>query len=566
MTTFDSDKKHLTYLLDQIEHRDLALPDFQRDFVWKPGETRELVRSVMQSFPAGTILLMQGGAKHFGPRAFADAPTLGDQEPTYLVLDGQQRLTSLSLAFSGRGEHQYFLNVGELLSGFDIDEAVEVWHRSKVGNWATIDGQAKDLVLPLSRLTHFADWKDEVIEARDGAFSVEERKDLKKQLNEIERSWIRPVLQYQFPVTTLSSDTSLDAVCTIFETLNRTGVKLSVFDLLVARGYAQGVELRALNDEVRAQYPLLVEFDIDPYYVLQVVATLVKGNPTRSTVLGLNVKEEVEPYWHRASRYLSESLKMLQTECGILSKKDVPYRTMLLTMAAAWPEIVAATGPEIGARREQMRRWFWCATFAQRYETQANTRTQNDVPELRAWLRGEGSAPEVTQSGELRSFRQISSSTQALYSAALALSLRNHPLDFHAGEPLTPAKMATDQVDDHHVFPQAYLPGEMGRQAKDCVLNRTLIDRVTNQRISAKAPSVYLAEMQAELRPDTVAAILRSHSLPEAPEGPLFGDDYEAFLSWREARLRSYILQATGWPAPPEVQGLVDDAPPDSEA
>lgn len=76
VTTFDSDKKHLTYLLQQIEQRDLALPDFQRDFVWKPGETRELVRSVMQSFPAGTILLMQGGAKHFKPRSFAQAPDL----------------------------------------------------------------------------------------------------------------------------------------------------------------------------------------------------------------------------------------------------------------------------------------------------------------------------------------------------------------------------------------------------------------------------------------------------------------------------------------------------------
>ena len=103
VTTFDADKKHVTYLLQQIEQRDLALPDFQRDFVWKPGETRELVRSVMQSFPAGTILLMQGGAKHFKPRSFAQAPDLSGKEPTYLALDGQQRLTSLSLAFSGRG-------------------------------------------------------------------------------------------------------------------------------------------------------------------------------------------------------------------------------------------------------------------------------------------------------------------------------------------------------------------------------------------------------------------------------------------------------------------------------
>lgn len=557
MTTFDSDKKHLTYLLQQIEQRDLALPDFQRDFVWKPGETRELVRSVMQSFPAGTILLMQGGAKHFKPRPFSEAPALNSKEPTYLALDGQQRLTSLSLAFSGRGDYRYFLHIAELLAGFDIDEAVEVWHRSRLKVWTTIEGQARDLALPLSRLMDFANWKDEVIEARDHTMTADQRRELKRQLNEIERQWITPVIQYQFPVTTLGSETSLDAVCTIFETLNRTGVKLSVFDLLVARGYAQGVELRALNEEVRATYPLLDEFDIDPYYILQVVATWVKGNPTRSTVLGLNVKEDVEPRWRTAARCMHESLEMLQTECGILSRKLMPYRTMLLTMAGVWPEIDVASGPEIGARREKLRRWFWCATFAQRYETQGNTRTQNDVPEIRKWLAGRGRPPEVTQSGELRSFRQVSSNTQALYSAALALSLRNHPLDFHIGQPLTPNRIATDHIDDHHVFPQAFLPDSMLKQTKDCVLNRTLIDKMTNIKISAKAPSTYLADMCNALGESTVRAILRSHSLPAETDGPLFNDDYEEFLNWREATLRSQILEVTGWPSPDPDDALL---------
>lgn len=53
---FDSDKKPLTFLLDQIENRELALPDFQRSFVWDPNATRELVVSIIQSFPAGSLL------------------------------------------------------------------------------------------------------------------------------------------------------------------------------------------------------------------------------------------------------------------------------------------------------------------------------------------------------------------------------------------------------------------------------------------------------------------------------------------------------------------------------
>src|SRR6266496_4143190 len=147
MTSFDTDKKNLTFLLDQIENGELALPDFQRDFVWEPGATRELVRSVMQSFPAGTLLLMHSGAKHFKPRQFEESPSLkGD--PSYLVLDGQQRLTSMSLAFSGRGTHRYFLNLQELIDGEDLDEAVEVYPVKRIVRWKEMVGQAQDLALP----------------------------------------------------------------------------------------------------------------------------------------------------------------------------------------------------------------------------------------------------------------------------------------------------------------------------------------------------------------------------------------------------------------------------------
>ena len=223
MATFEAEKKLLSYMLEQIEEKDLALPEFQRNFVWKPAETRELVRSVFQAFPAGTILLLQGGANQFQPRAFEGAPHLDAKAPTYLVLDGQQRLTSLSRAFNGRGDHLYFLNIGDLLRDRGIDEAVEVWHKRRCKAWQTISGQAKDLMLPLERLRDFANWRDEVVDETEKVDPARDPKELRKQLNEIEKRWITPVLQYHFPVTTLGPDTTLDAVCTIFETLNRTG-------------------------------------------------------------------------------------------------------------------------------------------------------------------------------------------------------------------------------------------------------------------------------------------------------------------------------------------------------
>jgi len=547
VTSFDTDKKSLTFLLDQIENCDLALPDFQRDFVWDAGATRELVRSVMQSFPAGTLLLMRGGAMHFMPRAFSEAPLLQD-EPSYLVLDGQQRLTSLSLAFNGRGMHRYFLNLQELLDGEDLDEAVEVYPARRVKKWAAIEGQADDLALPLARLRDFANWRDEILDVREELRPDEDRRVLRGQLNELEKLWVKPVEAYQFPVTTLSRDTDLEAVCTIFETLNRTGVKLSVFDLLTARGFAHNVQLRGLLDKSLESYENLNAFEVDPYYVLQVIALWTRGEVKRSVILKLDPAAEIEPHWDDAARALHDCLEMLRTECGVLTKHQLPYRTMLLTLAGAWPTVQSAIGPERGARREKLIRWFWCATFAQRYETQSNTRSQTDYPLLVEWLSESGADPEVVREAAVApNFRAITPRQTAFYRALMALSLRNSPRDFHEGKPLTPKRIVEESVDDHHIFPRAYLGESAEKHLVDCVLNRTLIDKITNIRISSKAPSAYLAEMESSLSQRLLDEILDSHGLSTDRRGPLFVDDFEAFLTERAERLDGLLGAATGW-------------------
>lgn len=126
--------------------------------------------------------------------------------------------------------------------------------------------------------------------------------------------------------------------------------------------------------------------------------------------------------------------------------------------------------------------------------------------------------------------------------------LRNRSRDFHKGEVITAKLIAEEQIDDHHLFPKAWLdkhrPGtpEVDRE---CVLNRTLIDRITNILIGDRAPSDYLAEIEAKLGAGPLAAILDSHLLPADPTGPLWRDDFPAFLAAREAGLAQEIARVT---------------------
>src|SRR5207244_1507411 len=159
------------------------------------------------------------------------------------------------------------------------------------------------------------------------------------QLTEVGEKHVRMVDMYQFPMTTLSDSTPVEAVCNIFETLNKTGVKLSVFELLTARAFAHDVRLRGMWDRALAEHPILEEFGVDPYYVLQAIAVRETKSPKRGAVLNLKIPQ-ITANWDAAIEGIANSLTMLREECGVLVAKWLPYYTMLITMGAVWPHVM----------------------------------------------------------------------------------------------------------------------------------------------------------------------------------------------------------------------------------
>ena len=233
----DTNPRALKELLAEIHNRSSVLPDFQRDFVWDPGATEELIVSIASNYPAGSILRVRDAKRVFAAREFEGAPILGDGKHTFLVLDGQQRLTSLYQAFYGVGDHRYYLDLTKLIDGADFEDAIfhdrATTKRAKAREEFKV--QAKELLLPLSVLKGgaggFLQWILEVT----NPMALDERTRMLDALTLLNENWIKAIDDYHFPVVTLSDQTEPAALCTIFETLNRTGVKLSVFELLTAR-------------------------------------------------------------------------------------------------------------------------------------------------------------------------------------------------------------------------------------------------------------------------------------------------------------------------------------------
>lgn len=151
---FNTHPIHIESLLGDIDDGNLALPEFQRDFVWEPAASAELLVSLLQDFPAGSLLIWTPQEESIRMRAFSGAPPLYKANPK-LALDGQQRLTSIFQAFYGKGEHRYFLDLTKLRGdvGFP-DGAVMVRTVESVAkdHLDSTDMQFQRLLFPVERL------------------------------------------------------------------------------------------------------------------------------------------------------------------------------------------------------------------------------------------------------------------------------------------------------------------------------------------------------------------------------------------------------------------------------
>jgi hypothetical protein len=300
----------------------------------------------------------------------------------------------------------------------------------------------------------------------------------------------------------------------------------------MARSFANKVSLRQLWDETRDANQILEQFEIDPYYILQIVNLINGGSVKRKDILEMK-PAMVSENWDKATLALTESIEFLRKQCGVLSSNLITYHTMLVPMAAVWAKTSDIKGPQEAARREKFSKWFWASVFAQVYEKSPTSRAVSDFKELESWIRGGDREPYALRVLHFNSdmFFEITPKQRALYRGSLALIRSNGALDFHKSERLTFDYLIKNKVDDHHIFPQNFMKKNGDKTNRvNCVLNRTLIDKKTNIRISDKPPSVYLEEIENEIGVKSLRTILDSHLINM---DHLEGDDFDSFLKDR---------------------------------
>lgn len=143
---------------------------------------------------------------------------------------------------------------------------------------------------------------------------------------------------------------------------------------------------------------------------------------------------------------------------------------------------------------------------------------------------------------------EVTPRQRALYRGVICLILSRHPKDFHEIKLIDKDLMMKFSVDDHHIFPDAYLKGPLKikeSKHRDCILNRTLIDAYTNRELSKTNPKTYFKQMFDTLKEPTYRDLLNSHVIPAENPSTLLDNDYEGFLKWRCAEISKIIKVVT---------------------
>jgi hypothetical protein len=596
-TSFKTHPVALKDLMRECHEGKLQLPDFQRGWVWDQDRIIDLLASISEGFPVGALMTLDAsGEVAFAVRPVEGAPPAHKPLEAYL-LDGQQRMTSLYQSTSTRSPvltqtakkrparlHFYFDIKDALNPNAARREAIvtvpedriicENFGRDIARDLSTEEAEFAALHFPIDRIFEAQLWVQAALTwvLKD----MEARKDHMALINEFSIKVINNFADYQVPVITLGKDTSRAAVCLVFEKVNTGGKALDAFELITAMYAGEEFHLRddwkVRRDRLLKQ-PVLA--NVEPVEFLQAISLLhtkavrvkteAEGrdppaiSATRNSLLQiplsayLECADRVEQGYVTAAKFL-HALKIFRV-------RDLPYQTQLEPLAA----ILAQLGPnwENDAIRKLLAQWYWCGVFGELYGSAVESRFALDIRDVPRWIAG-GPIPQTIERGDFREerLRTLRTRLSAAYKGVHALLMRCGAEDFRSGQPFDQTVFFDENVDIHHVFPEAWCKQHgIKPEVYNSIVNKTPLSARTNRIIGGVAPSTYLARLEkgGEQNPpiatERLESILRTH---EVHVGLMRANDFNAFFDDRRERLLNLIETAMGKRAVRE-----DVAPPD---
>ena len=580
ISTFDITKYFLLDVMKDIKTGRIQLPDFQRDWVWDDIHVRRLLASISLAYPIGAVMMLQQGnqSRQFKPRPLDGVLKPENYAPNLLILDGQQRLTTLFMVLLSQLpvtikdqkcqksiKKWYYLDIKKCLDPeCERIKAIIALPESKIirifsGNLidcSTAEKEYEAFLFPLSKVFFFSEWRSKF--SRYWRYNPQKL----ELIDTLELEIVKKFEHYQIPVIQLRDSLPKEGVCQVFEDTNTSGCDLNYFDLMSSSYCTAGFSLRDDWKQRKNRFQSLkVLRKLRSTDFVQAV-TLVAGYAKRIEALkeGWNVdklpgvacgraellkltKEEYQKWADPITKGFEESARFLYSQ-KIFDADDLAYPIQLVILSAIFT-VLGERSRSLQVR-SMLERWLWCGMFGEIYTRWYEARAGRDVIEVVNWLAG-GSLPFTIVQADFSFDRLISVRKRygAVYQGLAALLRREGAIDWCTGEQINDVIYFEEQIDSHHIFPVAWCRKQgIDPKKYNCLINRTPLSAKTNKKIGCKAPSVYLGEFELSgTSAKRLDEMLRSHAI--SPKS-LQRDDFEAFFQMRANNLLTLIGKAMG--------------------
>lgn len=571
-TIFQKVDYTLTGLISSIEMGQIGLPDIQRPFVWKNVKVRDLFDSMYRGYPVGYLLFWQNGQ-------VSDRKAIGTESkqltPSLVIVDGQQRLTSLYAVMKGVPVVRDNYRSERIRIAFNpIEEKFDVTS-------AAID-RDKTFIPDISRLwsrdTDLFDVADEYI---DGLKSVRDvtRTEVRKIRSAIQN--LQMLTNFPFTALQLNPEISDEDVAEVFVRINSQGKPLNQADFILTlmsvfwdEGRADLErfcrESRTQSEDGESPYNHFIQPSPDQLLRvgvglafrrarLQYVYSILRGKDLESERFSEDLRDAQFAKLRRAQNRVLDlrnwhGFMQCVRGAGYLTGDMISSKNTLMYSYAMY--LIGKTDfnlPE-HALRAVMSQWFFMCAITGRYTGSSESRLESDLAMLRDAFSGEefvnrlrraceisltGDFWEVTLPNELAT----SGTSRPRFAYEAALVLHDAPVLFsklNVSEIMDPASSGISQsAKRQHLFPRKYLRelGVSESRAYNQIANYAYVDWPGDAKISDQAPADYLAPILSRFGAADITTMYRFHALPDGWERM----EYQRFLERRRELMAEVI-------------------------
>lgn len=549
-------------LVAMIQRGEIRLPEMQRRYVWRSTRVRDLLDSLYRGYPSGAILLWETD-EDVPLQEFAIQQETSPYHSRRLLLDGQQRLTSLSAVVSGkpvkvRGRKKPIELLFNLEHPDDLAVVTEVNEDSDEDLTEDEADSSEDelqrrfekmtfvvATKKLARLPHWVKVSEVFQTDSDAPFlkqaGVKDFDDPRYQKYTGRLARLRGIRKYVYRMDVLERGLTYDEVTEIFVRVNSLGAKLRSSDLALAQITAKWRNslkiFQAFQKDCRdAGFPL----DLGVH--LKNMIAFATGQSRFKTVGGLS-SDKLQASWKEGCEGLEFAMNFLKNNTGIDSPALLSSPFLLIALAYHGHRAGYDISPDESGL---LRYWALVANAKGRYsrgssetildQDLAVLRQGGNARELIERLRRQTGRLEITPA-DLEGRNQRSAYFKTMFLAFREAGAKDWHSDLrialdHSG--------ARHKLQFHHIFPKAVLKGSYPPREADDIANLSFISGKTNRRILSKGPATYLPPL-IEKRPSA----LEAQCIPTDP-GLFDIDRYKDFLSRRREMVAGRLNEFLG--------------------